>query len=111
MGLRALCTCGGRGGSVHLVCRPRPESAPIGDWAHVLRELPPPVADWIERLPASGQATALRTLLRSEAERSRDFIGLANALSALCPAGTDEKRLVDAMLLTPHPRPRCARVS
>src|SRR5262249_27149526 len=26
--------------SVHLVCRPRPEDAGIGDWAEVLRELP-----------------------------------------------------------------------
>jgi len=26
--------------SVHLVCRPRPEDAPVGDWAEVLRELP-----------------------------------------------------------------------
>ena len=26
--------------SVHLICRPRPEDAPIGDWADVLRELP-----------------------------------------------------------------------
>ena len=26
--------------SVHLVCRPRPEDAPTGDWADVLRELP-----------------------------------------------------------------------
>ena len=36
--------------SVHLVCRPRPEDAPIGDWADVLRELPPRVGDWMERL-------------------------------------------------------------
>ena len=26
--------------SIHLVCRPRSENAPIGDWAEVLRELP-----------------------------------------------------------------------
>ena len=36
--------------SVHLVCRPRPEDAPIGDWADVLRELPRRVGDWMERL-------------------------------------------------------------
>ncbi len=36
--------------SVHLVCRPRPEDAPIGDWANVLRELPRRVGDWMERL-------------------------------------------------------------
>ena len=26
--------------SVHLICRPRPEDASVGDWAAVLRELP-----------------------------------------------------------------------
>lgn len=36
--------------SVHLICRPRPEDAPIGDWGEVLRELPNRVGDWMERL-------------------------------------------------------------
>ena len=40
--------------SIHLICRPRPEDAPIGDWADVLRELPIRVADWIERLQSEG---------------------------------------------------------
>ncbi len=40
--------------SVHLVCRPRPEDAPIGDWADVLRELPERVADWMQRLQGEG---------------------------------------------------------
>ena len=40
--------------SVHLVCRPRLEDAPIGDWADVLRELPLRVADWMERLQGEG---------------------------------------------------------
>ena len=40
--------------SVHLICRPRPEDAPVGDWADVLRELPTRVGDWIERLQAEG---------------------------------------------------------
>ncbi len=40
--------------SVHLICRPRSEDAPIGDWADVLRELPIRVADWIERLQGEG---------------------------------------------------------
>ena len=40
--------------SVHLICRPRPEDAPIGDWADVLRELPVRVVDWIERLQGEG---------------------------------------------------------
>ena len=40
--------------SVHLITRPRPEDAPVGDWADVLRELPPRVAAWIERLQGEG---------------------------------------------------------
>ncbi len=40
--------------SVHLVCRPRADDAPVGDWAHVLRELPVRVADWMERLQGEG---------------------------------------------------------
>ncbi|MDR2730238.1 MAG: DUF1156 domain-containing protein [Treponema sp.] len=40
--------------SVHLVCRPCPNDAPIGDWGEVLRELPRRVADWMERLQNEG---------------------------------------------------------
>jgi len=40
--------------SVHLICRPRPEDAPVGDWADVLRELPKRVGDWMERLQDEG---------------------------------------------------------
>ncbi|MDY0340179.1 MAG: DUF1156 domain-containing protein [Coriobacteriia bacterium] len=40
--------------SVHIVCRPRPEDAPVGDWGEVLRELPRRVGDWMERLQAEG---------------------------------------------------------
>ncbi|MBN1829820.1 MAG: DUF1156 domain-containing protein [Deltaproteobacteria bacterium] len=40
--------------SVHLVCRPRPDDAPIGDWGEVLGELPKRVGDWMERLQAEG---------------------------------------------------------
>ena len=40
--------------SVHLICRPRPEDAPVGDWAVVLRELPGRVGDWMERLQGEG---------------------------------------------------------
>ena len=40
--------------SIHLICRPRPQDAPIGDWADVLRELPIRVGDWIERLQGEG---------------------------------------------------------
>ena len=40
--------------SVHLICRPRPDNAPVGDWADVLRELPSRVGDWMERLQGEG---------------------------------------------------------
>jgi putative DNA methylase len=50
-------------------------------------------------LQSSGRANALRTLLKSEIERGPDFLRLANALSALYPKDSDEKRLLDAMLL------------
>ena len=40
--------------SVHLVCRPRPDDAAVGDWADVLRELPKRVGDWMERLQGEG---------------------------------------------------------
>jgi hypothetical protein len=50
-------------------------------------------------LQASGQTNALRALLKAEQDRSPDFIRLANALSALYPKDSEEKRLLDAMLL------------
>jgi len=50
-------------------------------------------------LQASGRTDALRTLIRAEQERGSDFLRLANALSALYPAASEEKRLLDAMLL------------
>lgn len=50
-------------------------------------------------LQAEGQTNALRTLLKAEQERGPDFLRLANALSALYPQGSEEKRLLDAMLL------------
>ena len=51
-------------------------------------------------LQASGRSQALRNLLRAEQERGSDFLRLANALTALYPPGSEEKRLLDAMLLT-----------
>ncbi len=36
--------------SIHLVCRPRPPNAGIGDWRDVLAELQPRVHDWMQRL-------------------------------------------------------------
>ena len=50
-------------------------------------------------LQSSGRANALRALLREELERGPDFLRLANALSALYPKASEEKRLLDAMLL------------
>lgn len=50
-------------------------------------------------LQASGQTNALRALLKAEQDRSPDFLRLANALSALYPKDSEEKRLLDAMLL------------
>jgi len=50
-------------------------------------------------LQAGGQANALRALLKAEQERGQDFLRLANALSALYPRTSEEKRLLDAMLL------------
>ena len=50
-------------------------------------------------LQASGRSQALRNLLRAEQERSPDFLRLANSLTALYPRGSEEKRLLDAMLL------------
>lgn len=50
-------------------------------------------------LQQSGQTAALRSLLADEKRRGPDFERLANALAALYPRGTDERRLVEAMLL------------
>ncbi len=50
-------------------------------------------------LQAGGRTNALRALIRAEQERAPDFLRLANALSALYPKGSEEKRLLDAMLL------------
>jgi hypothetical protein len=50
-------------------------------------------------LQAGGLTNALRALLKAEQERGPDFLRLANALSALYPKGSEEKRLLDAMLL------------
>ena len=40
--------------SVHLVCRPRPEDAGVGDWVEIRRELPGRVSSWMERLQGEG---------------------------------------------------------
>jgi putative DNA methylase len=50
-------------------------------------------------LQSSGRTNALRAVLAAEQERGPDFVRLGNALSALYPQGSEEKRLLDAMLL------------
>lgn len=36
--------------SVHLICRPRPLTAPVGEWSSVVQELPTSVRAWMGRL-------------------------------------------------------------
>lgn len=50
-------------------------------------------------LQFAGKSNALRTMLKAETDRAPDFLRLANALSALYPKDSEEKRLLDAMLL------------
>lgn len=50
-------------------------------------------------LQSGGQANALRSLINAEQNRGPDFLRLANALSALYPSNSEERRLLDAMLL------------
>lgn len=49
--------------------------------------------------PVRGARDALRALLATEQDRGPDFLRLARALSALYPKDSEEKRLLDAMLL------------
>ena len=68
-------------------------------------KMPVPQATTLDRVHAAmllqsgGQANALRALLKAEQERGPDCLRLANAFSALYPKGSEEKRLIDAMLL------------
>jgi putative DNA methylase len=50
-------------------------------------------------LQSTGRTNALRALLQAEQDRGSEFLRLANALSALYPRQSEEKRLLDAMLL------------
>ncbi len=50
-------------------------------------------------LQRAGRSNALRTMLAAERDRGPAFERLANALSALYPRESEEKRLLDAMLL------------
>ena len=86
-----------------------PETGPVGrstgDAPAVEAILESPDTTALDRvhaamlLQAGGHANALRTLILWEQDRSPDFLRLSNALSALYPRGSREKRLVDAMLL------------
>jgi hypothetical protein len=52
------------------------------------------------RFPPAGRLVRwLRAPLKKEQERGPDFLRLANALSALYPKDSEEKQLLDAMLL------------
>lgn len=51
-------------------------------------------------LLAGGQTSGLHALIKTEQQRGPDFLRLANALFALYPVDSEEKRLLDAMLLT-----------
>ena len=50
-------------------------------------------------LQGAGRTEALRNLLRAEQDGGPDFLRLANALSALYSRDSEEKRLLDGMLL------------
>ena len=50
-------------------------------------------------LQVSGRTNALRAWLQAKQDRGPVFLRLANALSALYPKQSEEKRLLDAMLL------------
>lgn len=74
----------------------------IGEGAELSKERPATTLDRVHAamlFQASGQANALRALIKAEQDRGSDFVRLANALSALYPMGSEEKRLLDAMLL------------
>ena len=64
-------------------------------------------ADWIESDTGGDLQAVLFPEMDAapgaEQDRGPDFLRLANALSALYPKGSEEKRLLDAMLL-PVPR-------
>ena len=80
--------------------RGRQAASVIADTLETTRE--PTTLDRVHAgmlLQASGRTEALRSLIRAEQDRGPDFLRLANALSALYPRGSEEKRLLDGMLL------------
>jgi REP element-mobilizing transposase RayT len=83
---------GGRG-------RPHPGPLPAGEGAMAVAATTLDRVHAAMLLQAGGRTNGLRALLKGEQERGPDFLRLANALSALYPKGSEEKRLLDAMLL------------
>ncbi len=83
-----------RGDAVGVLGRPRPEGGR-------------PALPYAERLAQLPQFEGLRQIILGAYGKSRhyiwaawaDFLRLANALSALYPKDSEEKRLLDAMLL------------
>jgi putative DNA methylase len=70
-------------------------------WSHLHQDTIP-LLDHVHKamlFQKQGQTNALRELLYFEKSYRPEFVRLANALSALYPTGSDEKRLLDAMLL------------
>lgn len=55
--------------------------------------------DYSEPVKFFSRTYTTRVLLWAEQQRGPDFLRLANALSALYPKDSEEKRLLDAMLL------------
>ena len=91
-------------GATFVVREPRSEYGGAGDESdeHPAMTLGSTTLDRVHTgmlLQAGGRANALRALLKAEQERGPDFLRLSNALSALYPRGSEEKRLLDAMLL------------
>lgn len=50
-------------------------------------------------LPSNGHVTGLRVLVTAEQDRNPDFLWLSNSFSALYLRGSQEKRLLQGMLL------------
>ena len=66
--------------SVHLVCRPRADDAPIGDWGEVHRELPRRVAEWMERLASRNIFVARIWFLHVSGRRWKFTAGIQKSL-------------------------------
>jgi hypothetical protein len=83
--------------SVHLVCRPRPIDAGVGDWSAILRELPTRVDSWMRRLAEEGVVGADAIFaclgpaieLYSRFERVETAAGNAVPLGGAGPEGLD----------------------